>query len=461
MLDEPTNHLDLAAISWLANHLQNRWATGEGALLVVTHDRWFLDEVARKMWEVHGGKVLAFVGGYSAYLLARVEREQALASAEQKRKNIARRELAWLARGAKARSTKPKFRVEAAQKLIADVAPTRNSLELKRASMTRLGKQVIDLIDAGYTVDGQVILKPANWIIGAGERIGVIGENGAGKTSLLGLLDGSLKPSTGSVKIGASVCFGSLSQQLVELQPYQGMRTHQVLAQCKGSYMIDGKELTPAKLLERLGLHRSQLNTLVDDLSGGQKRRLQLLVTLLNEPNVLLLDEPGNDLDTDMLALIEDLLDSWPGTLFLVSHDRYLLERVTDNQYALIDGILRHLPGGVDEYLRILNKNNQLSEKTTSASVFASNTHQEENSNRNSNNNSNSSYLMKKQLSSIMRKLDTQEKKLADLKSKMQAIPPDDYQSLIELGNEQQQLESTIAELEEQWLAISEKLEDS
>ncbi len=354
-LDEPTNHLDVRAITWLANHLKTRWKAGQGALLVVTHDRWFLDEVCTRMWEVHDGTIDPFEGGFSAYILQRVERDRLAALAEEKRQNALRRELAWLARGPKARGTKPKFRVDAAHELIADVPPLRNELELKRMAMSRLGKQVVELKHVGLSFDGMVspILDDVDWIVGPGDRYGIVGANGAGKTTLLKVIQGLVKPQSGFVKIGKTVQFAVLSQHLDNLKRFGDDRVRQVISNYTRRMMLDGKEMTPAQLLEKLGFSKADLNEPVCDLSGGQKRRLALMLILLDEPNVLILDEPGNDMDTDMLAAIEELLDSWPGTLLLVTHDRFLMERVTDHQFALMDGKIRHLPRGVDEYLEL------------------------------------------------------------------------------------------------------------
>ena len=353
MLDEPTNHLDVRAITWLAEHLKTRWRRGAGALLVVTHDRWFLDEVCEAMWEVHGRRVWPFEGGFSAYIMQRVERDRLEALAEQKRQNALRRELAWLSRSARARATKPKFHVAAAQALIADVPPLRNELELKRMAMARLGKQVVDLKGASLRFGNRVILDDVDWIIGPGDRYGIVGANGIGKTTLLRIIQGLQPLDSGRVKIGQTVRFAVLSQHLDELRKLGDDRVRQVISRYSRRTMLDGKEMTPGQLLERLGFTKDDQNEPVCDLSGGQKRRLALMLILLDEPNVLILDEPGNDLDTDMLAAVESLLDGWPGTLLLVTHDRYLMERVTDHQFALIDGKVRHLPGGVDEYLKL------------------------------------------------------------------------------------------------------------
>ena len=367
MLDEPTNHLDVRAITWLAEHLKTRWRRGAGALLVVTHDRWFLDEVCEAMWEVHGRRVWPFEGGFSAYIMQRVERDRLEALAEQKRQNALRRELAWLSRSARARATKPKFHVAAAQALIADVPPLRNELELKRMAMARLGKQVVDLKGASLRFGDRVILDDVDWIIGPGDRYGIVGANGIGKTTLLRIIQGLQPLDSGRVKIGQTVRFAVLSQHLDELRKLGDDRVRQVISRYSRRTMLDGKEMTPGQLLERLGFTKDDQNEPVCDLSGGQKRRLALMLILLDEPNALILDEPGNDLDTDMLAAVESLLDGWPGTLLLVTHDRYLMERVTDHQFALIDGKVRHLPGGVDEYLKLAEEADREAAKSAGA----------------------------------------------------------------------------------------------
>ncbi|PZE38553.1 ABC-F family ATP-binding cassette domain-containing protein [Curtobacterium sp. MCPF17_031] len=352
-LDEPTNHLDVEGIQWLAEHINRRWSANQGGMVVVTHDRWFLDAVSTDTWEVHDGVVEPFEGGYAAYILQRVERDRQAASSEQRRQNLARKELAWLRRGAPARTSKPKFRIDAANALIDDVPPIRDTVALSQMATARLGKDVVDLIDAGVSFDGTMIIEDIEWRIAPGERTGILGPNGAGKSTLLNLVSGKLQPTTGRVKTGKTVQIAVLDQQLADLAQFADDRVREVVARKKTSYVADGKEMTPSQLLERLGFTSEQLSTPVKDLSGGQKRRLQLMLILLDEPNVLILDEPTNDLDTDMLAAMEDLLDTWPGTLLVVSHDRYLLERVTDQQYAVLGGHLRHLPGGVDEYMKL------------------------------------------------------------------------------------------------------------
>ena len=353
-LDEPTNHLDVEGITWLAGHLRQRWARNTGGLLVVTHDRWFLDEVVTTTWEVHDGIVEPFDGGYAAYVLQRVERDRQAAAAEAKRQNLMRKELAWLRRGAPARTSKPKFRIDAANQLIEDVPPLRNPVELAKLATARLGKDVIDLLDVSVSYDGRPVLRDVEWLIAPGERTGIVGANGAGKSTLLGLIAGTVTPDSGRVKRGKTVRLATLDQQSEDLDEIADERVREVIGRLQTTYQVDGRDLTPAQLLERLGFGTEHLSARVGELSGGQRRRLQLMLTLLAEPNVLVLDEPTNDVDIDMLSATEDLLDSWPGTLIVVSHDRYLLERVTDQQYAILDGHLRHLPGGIDEYLRIV-----------------------------------------------------------------------------------------------------------
>lgn len=552
-LDEPTNHLDVVTIHWLAEHLLHRWQDGQGALLIVTHDRWFLDEVCTSMWEVHDGVIDPFEGGYSAYMMQRVERERQADVREERRRNLARKELAWLSRGARARSTKQKFHVKQARELIADVPPLRDTLELKKMATSRLGKQVVDLIDVTQifdnaqqlknidpdivenaslgednaeksnkvdivesafaqpthvgsvtiavdesqensfentaentsentatsaeniaetsaasrkTITGRMILDDATWLIGPGDRFGIVGANGAGKSTLLSIIDGSLKPTLGHVNIGKTVKFAVLSQRLEELEKLGKYKVKEVLSRYKPSYIIDGKEVTPGQLMERLGFKPEQLMTPIADLSGGQKRRMQLLLILLNEPNVLIMDEPGNDLDTDMLAVMEDLLDTWPGTLIVVSHDRYLLERVTDQQFALIDGKIRHLPGGVDEYLQIVEKLQRDHENSISAAstVNASST-----ANSTTKESSESTVAEPKltgkayhdaarRVSAIERKLSKLEEEKSQIEAQMAAHNPSDFVGLQSLNEELQKNEQETSALEDEWMELSEQL---
>lgn len=560
-LDEPTNHLDVVTIHWLAEHLKNRWPKGQGALLLVTHDRWFLDEVCESMWEVHDGVIDPFEGGYSAYMLQRVERDRQADVRETKRRNLARKELAWLSRGARARSTKQKFHVKAARELIADVPPMRNAVELKQMATSRLGKQVVDLIDvtqifaksqgeqpvtptddtaadqapasssqidivpslyseprvtgsvevavdtladprlvdAGVpesiqaaaeakakaealaerkgvteesvapqvtsaaqkiTVAGRKILDDVTWLIGPGDRFGIVGANGAGKSTLLKLIDGTLTPTAGHVNIGKTVKFAVLSQRLDELEKLGKYKIKEVLSRYKPSYIVDGKEVTPGQLMERLGFESAQLMTPIRDLSGGQKRRMQLLLILLDEPNVLIMDEPGNDLDTDMLAVMEDLLDTWPGTLIVVSHDRYLLERVTDQQFALIGGKVRHLPGGVDDYLDMIEKAKTAAPAGVSASqkepadsgVTAAADDAPKLSGKEFRETS-------KRISAIERKLAKLEEQKTALEADMAAHDPSDYEGLNKLNGQLQAVSDESGALEAEWMELSEKLE--
>ena len=591
-LDEPTNHLDVVTIHWLAEHLKNRWSRGQGVLLLVTHDRWFLDEVCESMWEVHDGVIEPFEGGYSAYMLQRVERDRQADVRETKRRNLARKELAWLSRGARARSTKQKFHVKAARELIADVPPMRNTVELKQMATSRLGKQVVDLInvtqifehtqgmaeidpdvaaladsasrvdvvnamyaepqlhgsvevavtdmddprlvDAGVpeaieaaakareaeanapsdierevrrqntggetigsdaldeeaatsaarkvTVSGREILDDVTWLIGPGDRFGIVGANGAGKSTLLKLIDGTLTPTVGHVNIGKTVKFAVLSQRLDELEKLGQYKIKEVLSRYKPSYIVEGKEVTPGQLMERLGFESAQLMTPIRDLSGGQKRRMQLLLILLDEPNVLIMDEPGNDLDTDMLAVMEDLLDTWPGTLIVVSHDRYLLERVTDQQFALIGGKVRHLPGGVQDYLDMVedlkNGKGLPEDKAGFAGTGGSSAKrgaQGKGSAAESLPQSTSSegaqdsaepklsgkafHEASKRVNAIERKLAKLEEQKSDLEAQMASHDPSDYEGLNKLNEQLTAVNSESDDLEAEWLELSEQLE--
>ena len=634
-LDEPTNHLDVVTIHWLAEHLKTRWGKGQGALLLVTHDRWFLDEVCESMWEVHDGTIDPFEGGYSAYMLQRVERDRQADVREARRRNLARKELAWLSRGARARSTKQKFHVKQARELIADVPPLRNTLELKQMATSRLGKQVVDLIDVtqvfaaenGVTVDGtphpdavrpafmgdadtagaaaidpdvaemaasasrvdvvhpmyaepqaygavelavddlstdprlrdagvaftptvtsdtsaerpdapsvtggepsarsassgegatlqdatgeattlpatsaahkvsvtgRKVLDDVTWLIGPGDRFGIVGANGAGKSTLLKILDGSITPTAGHVNIGKTVRFAVLSQRLDELEALGKYKVKEVLSRYKPSYIVDGKEVTPGQLMERLGFEAAQLMTPIRDLSGGQKRRMQLLLILLDEPNVLIMDEPGNDLDTDMLAVMEDLLDTWPGTLIVVSHDRYLLERVTDQQFALIGGKIRHLPGGVADYLAMTeaikagrdpfagdaasNRRKGSAGATGTATPaddaagIADDAAAPEHGSQSGNGGATGTATVggtpkltgkafheaSKRVSQIERKLAKLEEEKSELETRMAAHDPSDYAGLNEMNVRLQTIAEEIEPLELEWMELSEQLE--
>ena len=348
VLDEPTNHLDVEVIGWLAGHLAQQRAK---ALVVVSHDRWFLDAVCTKTWEVHDGAVDAYDGGYAAYVLARAERMRVAAGTEARRRNLMRKELAWLRRGPPARTSKPKFRIQAANDLIANEPEPRDSLALQRFATARLGKDVFDLHRVRLEAGEKVILNKLDWSIGPGHRIGLVGVNGTGKTSVLKLLAGELTPAAGTFKQGKTLKIGHLSQALAELDP-----TDRVLDAVERARRITelagGREVSTSTLLEDFGFTGDKLTTRLADLSGGERRRFQFLRLLLDEPNVLLLDEPTNDLDIDTLTVIEDYLDGWPGTLIVVTHDRYFLERVSDVTYALTGGgRCDMLPGGIEQYL--------------------------------------------------------------------------------------------------------------
>lgn len=591
-LDEPTNHLDVVTIHWLAEHLKNRWSKGQGVLLLVTHDRWFLDEVCESMWEVHDGVIEPFEGGYSAYMLQRVERDRQADVRETKRRNLARKELAWLSRGARARSTKQKFHVKAARELIADVPPMRNTVELKQMATSRLGKQVVDLInvtqifehtqgmaemdpdmaaladlasrvdvvnamyaepqlhgsvevavtdmddprlvDAGVpeaieaaakareaeanapsdierevrrqntggetigsdaldeeaatsaarkvTVSGREILDDVTWLIGPGDRFGIVGANGAGKSTLLKLIDGTLTPTVGHVNIGKTVKFAVLSQRLDELEKLGRYKIKEVLSRYKPSYIVDGKEVTPGQLMERLGFESAQLMTPIRDLSGGQKRRMQLLLILLDEPNVLIMDEPGNDLDTDMLAVMEDLLDTWPGTLIVVSHDRYLLERVTDQQFALIGGKVRHLPGGVQDYLDMVEdlkngkglpedragfagtggssaKRGAQGKGSAAESLPQSTSSEGAQDSAEPKLSGKAFHEASKRVNAIERKLAKLEEQKSDLEAQMASHDPSDYEGLNKLNEQLTAVNGESDDLEAEWLELSEQLE--
>ncbi|MDP9432452.1 MAG: ABC-F family ATP-binding cassette domain-containing protein [Actinomycetota bacterium] len=347
ILDEPTNHLDVEAVDWLARHLLTR----RFALVVVTHDRWFLDAVCSSTWEVEGGRVHSYEGGYSSYVLARAERDRVAAATEARRQNLLRKELAWLRRGPPARTSKPKFRIDAANALIADEPPPRDRTELLAFASARLGKSVYDVEDVTVSAGDRVLFRNLTWRLGPADRVGIVGVNGSGKTTLLRLLLGQLQPLAGTVTTGRTVRPAVLSQEVLELDP--ALRVLSAVEEVARVIEFGkGRQLTAGQLLERFGFTGNRQWTPVGDLSGGERRRLQLLRLLMTEPNVLLLDEPTNDLDIDTLTALEDLLDEWPGTLVAVSHDRYFLERVTDTTVALLgDGGLAELPGGVEEYL--------------------------------------------------------------------------------------------------------------
>ncbi|MDN5654711.1 MAG: ATP-binding cassette domain-containing protein, partial [Kocuria sp.] len=422
-------------------------------LLTVTHDRWFLDEICTETWEVHDGVVEPFEGGYAAYILQRVERDRQAAAAEAKRQNLMRKELAWLRRGAPARTSKPKFRIDAANELIDDVPPVRDTVKLSQMAVARLGKDVVDIEDVSVSYplpsgEEKPVLDHVTWLIAPGERTGILGVNGAGKSTLLGLVTGDVAPSSGRVKHGKTVRVATLTQQLDELKEIQNDRVSDVIGRKRTSYVADGKEMTPGQLLERLGFTNAQLSTPVRDLSGGQKRRLQLLLILLDEPNVLILDEPSNDLDTDMLAAMEDLLDTWPGTLLVVSHDRYLMERVTDQQFAVMDGSFRHMPGGIDQYLREQEQaESRHREKPTPVASSSATTAPARSGAE--------IREAQKEMKAIDRKLARLSESKKELHEQMAAHDQSDYEGLADFGRRAQEIQDEVDELEMRWLELS------
>jgi len=463
LLDEPTNHLDIEAIDWLGRYLAAR----SGALVVVSHDRWLLDTVCDEMWEVAEGQVYQHEGGYSAYVLAQVERQAAADANEQRRRNLARKELAWLRRGPQARSTKPKFRVAAANALIAAEPPARDRVELTQLASARLGKTVLELEDVTIDVGDRRLLDHVTWRLGPGDRAGVVGVNGAGKTTVLRLLAGEPLPPAeitvgGDVVRGKTVRIGHLSQELAELDPAK--RVLETVTEVKLRIQVGKRELTASQLLERLGFTGERQWTPVADLSGGERRRLQMLRLLMAEPNVLLLDEPTNDLDIEMLTEFEDVLDSWPGTLVVVSHDRYFLERVTDRIAALLgDGKLAILPGGVDDYLdrsrafravAAARSGSPATPATPSGgapaasapavSALAPGSAAER--------------AAKKELDRLERQIARAAERETKLHAEL-AASATDYAKLTELGVELSAVETEKAELEERWLEVAGALE--
>ena len=445
MLDEPTNHLDVDGVNWLANHLKNRWNQSSGGLLVITHDRWFLDAVCNTTWEVVGGRIEPFSGGYAAYVQQRAERARQQAAIEARRQNILRKELAWLGRGAPARTSKPKFRIDAALELIGNEPPPRDTIELAKLSTARLGKDVVDLEDVSYqTPDGKTIFENLTFRLGPADRIGLVGANGAGKTTLIGLLTGALSPTTGRVKIGKTVRFAKLSQDVAELNEHADDRIFNMIKREKTTFVVGKKEIPTGQLVEQLGFRSEELQTPIKDLSGGQRRRFQLLRLMFTEPNVLILDEPTNDLDTDMLAAIEDLLDIWPGTLIVVSHDRYLLERVTDNQYGLLgDTNLRHLPGGVDQYLQLKMPKNQAPPKQVRSEELSGAERRN----------------LEKESARLERLIAKTEAELTKLQLEMAEADQSDYEVLSELSGKERDLKSEIEKAEQTWLEVAQKLQ--
>jgi ATP-binding cassette subfamily F protein uup len=447
VLDEPTNHLDVEGVNWLAEYLNQR----KGALLTVTHDRWFLDEVCTRTWEVIDGSVRAFDGGYAAYVLARAERDRQASASEARRQNLVRKELAWLRRGAPARTSKPKFRIAAAEALIADVPEPRSATELRALSAKRLGRTVYDIEDATVTVGSgdtkRTLLDHVTWHVGPGDRIGIIGVNGSGKTHLLRLLAGDLEPDDGKVVIGQTVRVGYLSQNLVELP--QDLRVIEAVNEVRTTAEIGGVELSATQLAERFGFSNNRQWTPVADLSGGEKRRLQLMRLLLTQPNVLLLDEPTNDLDTDTLAGLEDLLDSWAGTIVVISHDRYLVERICDSTVALMgDGSVAALPGGIDEYLA--RRHSQLQDAPAAASVGAP-------SGEKSKEAKIDTRAARKELARLEREISKLDQREAKLHEQL-AEHATDYTKIAELDAQLRQVLADKDDAEHKWLELSEEV---
>ncbi|WP_030165498.1 ABC-F family ATP-binding cassette domain-containing protein [Spirillospora albida] len=450
ILDEPTNHLDIEAIDWLARHLRGRRV----ALLVVTHDRWFLDEVTDRTWEVVDGRVERYEGGYSAYVLAKAERARIAAATEAKRQNLLRKELAWLRRGPQARTSKPKFRVDAAQALIADEPPLRDSVELTRFAAARLGKTVYDIEDVTVEVGGRALFERMTWRIGPGDRVGLVGVNGSGKSTLLRLLDGTVGAVSGEVVQGRTVQLAHLSQNLEELDPAR--RVLESVEEIQRRITVGKREWTASQLLERLGFAGDRQWTPVGDLSGGERRRLQMLRLLMGEPNVMLLDEPTNDLDIETLTELEDLLDGWPGTLIVVSHDRYFLERITDNVVALLgDGKVTHLPRGVDEYLE------RRAAGTASIRAAAAPTRGSAAARPAApaaKPKGGQDWKARKELDRLERRLEKLAAQQAELHERL-AEHATDYGRLQELDGRLRELQAEAAEVEEQWLMLAEDVD--
>ncbi|MEV7045525.1 ABC-F family ATP-binding cassette domain-containing protein [Amycolatopsis sp. NPDC051061] len=442
VLDEPTNHLDVEGVQWLADHLLTRRI----AVVVVTHDRWFLDTVASVTWEVANGRVESYEGGYADWIFARAERARLAATAEEKRQNLARKELAWLRRGPQARSSKPRYRIDAAEALIADVPPLRDSVELMAFAKRRLGKTVLELEDTTYTVGDRTLLDHVTWRVGPGDRIGLVGINGSGKTSLLKLLGGDVEGSTGRRVEGKTVALAHLRQELDDLPA--DLRVLQAIEQVAGRVVFGKQEMTASQLGEKLGFPQARQWTPVGDLSGGERRRLQLCRLLMAEPNVLLLDEPTNDLDIDTLQQLEDLLDGWPGTMVVVSHDRYLVERVCDTIVALFgDGRITHLPGGIEEYLnrRALAKEPAAASAPTAAKAEAKKSAAD-------------LRAAQKDLGRLERKLDQLHAKEEKLHAALLEAATDPAK-LMELNAELKGVQGEIEDVEGRWLETSELLE--
>ena len=444
VLDEPTNHLDVEGVQWLADYLLKTKA----ALVVVTHDRWFLDTVATRTWEVHDGRVDTYEGGYNDWVYARAERARQADAVEQRRRNLARKELAWLRRGAPARTSKPRYRIEAAEALIADVPAPRDTVELMAFSKQRQGKVVIELEDAYIaTPDGRDLVRDLTWRLAPGERIGLVGVNGSGKTTLLRVLAGEYALGTGRRLEGKTVRLGWLRQELDDLDP--AMRLLDAVESVASYVQFGKKELSASQLAERLGFSAKRQRTPVGDLSGGERRRLQLTRVLMAEPNVLLLDEPTNDLDIDTLQELESLLDSWPGTLVVISHDRYLIERICDSTWALFgDGRLTNLPGGIDEYLR--RRRDMAGSGVIAGGGSAAVAEKKRDAA--------ADHKTRKAMTSLERKITKLQEREQGITAKMAEVATD-MDALNELNTELAGVRDEIETLEMEWMELGEQLE--
>ena len=443
VLDEPTNHLDVEGVQWLADYLLKTKA----ALVVVTHDRWFLDTVATRTWEVHDGRVDTYEGGYNDWVYARAERARQADAVEQRRRNLARKELAWLRRGAPARTSKPRYRIEAAEALIADVPAPRDTVELMAFSKQRQGKVVIELEDAYIsTPDGRDLVRDLTWRLAPGERIGLVGVNGSGKTTLLRVLAGEYSLGAGRRIEGKTVRLGWLRQELDDLDPT--MRLLDAVESVASYVQFGKKELSASQLAERLGFSAKRQRTPIGDLSGGERRRLQLTRVLMAEPNVLLLDEPTNDLDIDTLQELESLLDSWPGTLVVISHDRYLIERICDSTWALFgDGRLTNLPGGIDEYLR---RRRDMAGSGVTAGGSAAVAEKKRDAA--------ADHKTRKAMTSLERKITKLQEREQGITAKMAEVATD-MDALNELNTELAGVRDEIETLEMEWMELGEQLE--